>query len=128
MEIFGFERLRVYERAHSIVVDVYALLKNFPAEEKYALCDQMRRSAISVPSNIAEGMGRCSLREQAHFLEIAYGSLMELYSQLRIALDLHYISDEAFCELKRNIYDVATMLSKLHAIRQNRIENKHLES
>ena len=72
----------------------YSLLKHFPAEEKYALGDQMRRAVISVPSNIAEGLSRTAPKEQAHFLDIAYGSFMETDCQLDISLDLGYISRE----------------------------------
>lgn len=72
----------------------YQLLKKFPSEEKYALCEQIRRTVISVTSNIAEGTGRIPVREQMHFLEISYGSLMEVLSQMDIVLDLGYIDDD----------------------------------
>ena len=74
----SYKKLLVYAHAKKLVVDVYSMLKFYPQEERYALCDQMRSSAISVPSNIAEGMSRTSAKEKCHFLEIAYGSLMEL--------------------------------------------------
>ena len=88
--VYSFEKLKVWQEAKKLVVDVYHLLDNFPKFEKYALCDQIRRAIVSVPSNIAEGSGRRSLKEQIHFLEISYGSLMETYNQLRIAIDLTY--------------------------------------
>ena len=74
---YSFEKLNVWQEARTLVVDVYHLLDSFPQIEKYALCDQIRRAITSVPSNIAEGSGRSSLKEQMHFLEISYGSLME---------------------------------------------------
>ena len=75
---YYFERLDVWQQARQLVVQVYKLLEKFPKEEKYALCDQLRRSVISIPSNIAEGSGRIAKKETIHFLEIAYGSLMEM--------------------------------------------------
>ena len=74
MECFSYRKLRVYQQVKNFVICVYELLKCFPKEENYALCDQLRRSAMSIPSNIAEGMGRCSIKEQVHFIEIAFGS------------------------------------------------------
>ena len=118
MDAFGFEKLRVYQNARALVRDVYSLLREYPVEERYALCDQMRRSAISIPSNIAEGMGRYSVKEQAHFLEIANGSLMELYCQLGISKDLCYISEDIYGEMRRKTYELAIMLSKLHELRK----------
>ena len=75
---YNYQKLDVYKVAKELVQQVYVLLKEYPSEEKYALCDQIRRAVISVPANIAEGMGRTSKKEQKHFLEIAYGSLMEV--------------------------------------------------
>jgi four helix bundle protein len=111
--IFGFENLAAYQRAMDLVDKVYDLLKGFPAEERYALCDQLRRAVVSVPSNIAEGLGRTSSKEQVHFLEISYGSLMETYCQLSIAKRRHYISDEVFKELASDIENIVRPLSGL---------------
>ena len=80
----SFRKLNVYIKAKELVKRVYALLKKFPNEERYALCDQLRRAVISVPSNIAEGSSRQSEKDQAHFYTIAYGSLMEALSQLDV--------------------------------------------
>lgn len=93
--------------------EVYILMSLFPKEEKYALCDQLRRSSISVPANIAEGMGRRSKREQIHFLEIAFGSLMETFCHIEIARDLGYITEEQFNEKERQIELISKKLSKL---------------
>ena len=89
------------------------MLDCFPKFENYALCDQIRRAIVSVPSNIAEGSGRKSLKEQIHFLEIAYGSLMETYNQLLIAVDLTYISKESVEAIKPKIDAVAKMINGL---------------
>ena len=84
---YSFQKLKVWQEAKKLVIEVYNLLDGFPKFEKYALCDQIRRAVVSVPSNIAEGSGRRSLREKIHYLEIAYGSLMETFNQLLIAID-----------------------------------------
>ena len=110
---YSFEKLTVWQEATKLVVEVYTLLDSFPKFEKYALCDQIRRAIVSVPSNIAEGSGRKSLKEQIHFLEIAYGSLMETYNQLLIAIDLAYISKESVEDIKPSIDGVAKMINGL---------------
>ncbi len=110
---YSFEKLNVWKEAKKLVVDVYKLLDNFPKFENYALCDQIRRAIVSVPSNVAEGSGRISLKEQIHFIEIAYGSLMEVYNQLLIAIDLSYITKESVELIKPNIDGVAKMLNGL---------------
>ena len=92
---------------------VYGLLKQFPKEEQYALCDQLRRAVISVPSNLAEGSGRYSDKEQSHFLEIAFGSLMEVECQIDIAHDLEYIKQEDLSKISTQISRVAAMLSAM---------------
>ena len=86
---------------------IYALVKTFPVEEKYALGDQMRRAVVSVTSNIAEGSGRQSLKDQAHFLELSYGSLMEVMSQIDLALDLNFIDNENYNSLELLIEEEA---------------------
>ena len=112
---YQFERLNAWQEARKMVVAVYHLLKIFPNEERYALCDQLRRAAISVPSNIAEGNGRMALKEQIHFLEIAYGSVMEIYCQLQLALDLGYISDEDLAQIKPLIFNTSKLISGLRS-------------
>lgn len=111
--IFGFENLAAYQRALDLVDKVYDLMKGFPSEEKFALCDQLRRAVVSVPSNIAEGLGRMSGKEQVRFIEISYGSLMEVYCQLTIAKRRQYISEEVFKDLAKLIEDIARPLSGL---------------
>lgn len=111
--IYSFEKLNVWQEAKKLVIDVYNLLDAFPKFEKYALCDQIRRAVVSVPSNIAEGSGRKSLKEQIHFLEISYGSLMDTYNQLLIAIDLTYISEESVENIKPRIDSVAKMINGL---------------
>ena len=111
--MFGFTNLTVYQQAMDLVEQVYLLLKQFPREEQYALCDQLRRAVVSVPSNIAEGLGHSSSKEQAHYVEIAYSSLMETYCELTIALRLQFIPLSTYDSLTEQIESIAKMLSGL---------------
>ncbi len=111
--IFGFENLAAYQRAMDLVDKVYDLMKGFPSEERFALCDQLRRAVVSVPSNIAEGMGRLSGKEQVRFIEISYGSLMEVYCQLTIAKRRSYITEDQFRDIAESIEAIARPLSGL---------------
>lgn len=108
---YNYKNLEAYKESKNLVAVVYGLIKQFPKEEQYALCDQLRRSAISVPSNIAEGSGRTSAKDQAHFLEMAYGSLMEVSCQIDIACDLGYISSDDLNQVESHIRTIAALLS-----------------
>lgn len=109
--------LVVYQKFKELVIFVYKMLAEFPDAERFALCGQMRRAVVSIPSNIAEGMGRVSDKDQAHFLNIAYGSVMETYAQLDIAHDLGYITDEIFNKLESDIEEVSKMISVMASLR-----------
>ena len=113
MEVFGYRRLIAYQKAKEVVKKSYKLLKRFPAEECYALSDQLRRSSVSITSNIAEGINRYSVKDKSHFIEIAYGSLMEVSSQFEIAEDLGYITSEDRLSMDQQIEEVARLLSGL---------------
>lgn len=113
MDDFYYRKLKVYHQSKTMVIMVYDMIRKFPKNEDYALCDQLRHAAISVPSNIAEGMGRFSLRERIHFIEIAYASLMEVMCQLEISVSLGYISEEEFIKAESIIAEIAKMLSGL---------------
>lgn len=86
-----YRKLIVWQKAMELVRVVYRISKDFPSDERYALTDQLRRSAVSIPSNIAGGCGRTSRKDYAHFLAIARGSLYETMTQLELAQDLGYI-------------------------------------
>lgn len=118
---YDYKELDVYKESKRLVTMVYALLKKFPKEEQYALCDQLRRAVISVPSNVAEGLGRYSAKEQVHFIEIAYGSLREVDCQLDIACDLNYISVEDMRDVQTQIARTGALLS---GVRSWRVEEK----
>lgn len=120
-KIYHFEKLDVWQQSRQVVVAIYNLVKKFPIDERYGLCDQMRRAAISVPSNIAEGVSRVAVKETIHFLEIAFGSLMEVYCQLQIAMDLGYISEEEFNQIKSLIQSTSNLLNGLHRAKKNQL-------
>ena len=115
----SYKNLRVYKASKELVIQVYALVRKFPHEEQYALCDQLRRAVISIPSNIAEGMGRVSHKEQIHFIEIAFGSLMEVESQMDVACDLGYITPQELELIDMQVDGLAAMLSGLRNVRMN---------
>ena len=110
---YSYKNLDVYKESKALVMMVYALLKKFPKEEQYALCDQLRRAVISVPSNIAEGSGRTSMKDQAHFLEMSFGSLMEVDCQIDIARELGYVTKNELDGICVQISRVAAMLSAM---------------
>lgn len=113
MEVFGYRKLVAYQKAKEVVKKTYKLLKKFPPEERYAMCDQLRRASISVTSNIAEGVNRFSVKDKAHFIEIAYGSLMEVSSQFEVAEELGYITTADRQNMDVLIEEDARLLSGL---------------
>ncbi len=123
--MYAFENMKAWQEARKLVVEVYQLLDDFPNFEKYALCDQIRRAIVSVPSNLAEGSGRISVKEQLHFYEISYGSLMETYNQLMIAADLRYIGEDRLGSLRPQLDVVARMLNGLRSSLLKKLEDKN---
>ena len=112
---YNYKNLAAYKESKALVIIVYKLLKKFPKEETYALCDQLRRAVVSVPSNLAEGSGRTSAKDQAHFFEMAYGSLMEVSCQIDIAHDLCYITQEDVDHVEQQVGIIAALLSGLRS-------------
>ena len=113
MEVFGYRNLIAYQKAKEVVKRTYKLLKKFPAEERYAMCDQLRRASVSITSNIAEGVNRYSVKDKSHFIEMSYGSLMEVSSQMEIAEELGYITSAERLSMDQLIEEVARLLSGL---------------
>ena len=109
MNDFFYKNLDAYKVAKEFTIYVYSLIKKFPSYEQYALCDQLRRSTVSIPSNIAEGMGRMAIKERIHFLDIANGSIIEALCQLDISQSLDYITTEDLNKAE----SIATHLSKI---------------
>ena len=125
MDKFSFEDLNAYKYARELARSTYVLIEKFPYLERNALSDQLRRAVISVPSNLAEGMGRMSVKEQIRFVEISYGSLMEVLCQLQLAKDLEYISDMEMNEKREQIQTTAKLISGLRASLIKTLNTKH---
>jgi four helix bundle protein len=109
----NYKELNVWKRGIKLAVEIYRLSQNFPVEERYGLTSQMRRSAISVPSNVAEGAGRRTDKEFAHFLRIGHGSICELETQLYVAYELGYVKDDVFSSVTTELTEVQKMLFSL---------------
>ena len=105
-----FRQLTVWKRAHGLALDVHRSTASFPATERYGLTAQMRRAAVSVVSNIAEGCGRQNDRELAYFLRIARGSVRELECQLLLSRDLEYLADDVWTDLDTATHEISRML------------------
>ena len=115
MDVFGYRRLIAYQKAKEVVKRTYKLLKKFPVEERYAMCDQLRRAAVSITSNIAEGVNRYSVKDKSHFIEVAFGPLMEVSSQFEIAEELGYITTEDRMSMDELVNEDARLLSGLQS-------------
>ena len=107
----NYKKLIVWQKSMLLVKETYKLLRFMPKYENYSLSDQMRRSVVSIPSNIAEGAGRNSSKEFAHFLSIARGSRYELETQLLICIELNYLSEGQCKEAFALINEVGTILN-----------------
>ena len=112
-KIQNFTDLTSYKIAHSLVLKVYKIIKRFPIEERFALSDQMRRSVISITSNIAEGFSRNTAKDKSQFYAIAKGSVTELQSQALIAKDLSYITESEYKDLENDIVNIIRLVSGL---------------
>lgn len=108
-----FKSLKIWHKGINLVVDIYKTSKEFPQEELYGLTSQMRRSAISIPSNIAEGSGRNSDKEFNRFLDISLGSSFELETQIIIAHELEFLSNEDFLKLIDKVQEEQKMITGL---------------
>jgi four helix bundle protein len=111
--MFGFEKLDVWQKSIELSDRVYALTRAFPREERFGLVSQMRRSSVSIASNIAEGSGRSSKSDLARFIEFSYGSLMELITQLNIANRQNFVPESDYLQTYERADQIARMLSGL---------------
>ena len=112
-KIESFKDLMVWQKGIEVVSDIYALTKSFPKEELYGLTSQIRRAAISIPTNIAEGWGRGTTKNYIQFLEIARGSLYELNTLIIISYNLNYIIQENCGTIEAKINEIGRMLNAL---------------
>ena len=109
----SFKELKVWQKSYQLCLDIYETTKNFPSEEKFGLSSQIRRAAISIPSNIAEGYGRKTIPDYVRCLYIAYGSTCELETQILLSADLDYINKNSESILFEKIKEVERMLMAL---------------
>lgn len=120
MKTYSFEKLLVWQKSKTLTVNIYKLTSIFPKEELFGISNQMRRSSVSIVSNVAEGSGRQNAKEKARYTEIAYSSALELLSQLIISLDLEYIDQESYLGIRTQIEEITFMLD---ALRKSQIKN-----
>ena len=120
--------LRVWQQSIELVTSIYMITKTFPEEEMFGLVSQMRRAAVSVPSNIAEGYVRGTDRENLHFLRISSGSMSEVETQLLLSWNLGYISQESYDELSENLTSVWKQLNALIGSIKKRLSPQELMS
>jgi four helix bundle protein len=118
-KIKNFSDLITYKEAHKLVLMIYQVTKEFPKEERYGLIDQMRRAAVSITSNIAEGFSRNTTKDKYQFYTMALGSLLELRSQLLISKDLNYFDEQYFHQISEQTILVRKLLLGLRKIKFN---------
>ena len=118
----NYKELKVWQKSYELCLELYRATKVFPKEEIYGLASQIRRSAVSIPSNIAEGYGRKTTADYVRSLYIAYGSVCELETQTMLCGDLNYMEKERPQELRDKISEVERMLKAMI----KSLENKHL--
>ncbi len=113
MKSSDFRELKVWQKAMDLAVEIYSIVKLLPQQELFVLSDQMRRAAISIPSNIAEGQGRDSMKEFIRFLSVARGSLRELSTQLEICERVNYLEQSQTNKARDLIEEIDKMLNAL---------------
>jgi len=116
-KIKSFTDLNAHKEAHKLVLLIYKITKEFPKEERFCLIDQIRRAAVSIVSNIAEGFSRNTVKDKCQFYSLALGSLSELQSQLLIARDLKYLTNQIFNQIAQQSIIVRKLISGLKRIK-----------
>lgn len=110
-----YEDLRFWQLSKTFAIKIYKETRIFPESEKFGLTSQIRRAAVSIPSNIAEGSSRSSSRDFARFLKIAMGSAYELETQLEIAFEIGYLPQQNYLSAKNELGSIIRMMSKFHS-------------
>jgi four helix bundle protein len=121
MQVHQYEKLTVWQKSMDLVEEIYKLTDKFPKSELYGLVSQMRRSAISIPSNITEGSRRKTSKDFGQFLAIAFGSGGELETQNKIALRLNFLNEPEYRTIETLLQEVMKMLNKLIQYNQNKV-------
>jgi four helix bundle protein len=113
MKEYSFERLDLWQSTRSFTKDIYKCTQSFPKEEKFGIVSQIRRATISVANNIAEGTSRWSYKEKYRFIEIAFGSLMEVLNCMILSFDLGYLNEKILNNLRLKVDEIANKLNSL---------------
>jgi four helix bundle protein len=116
MHIYSFEKLEVWKEAIKIAVKTYTITGLFPNEEKFGLISQMRRSSVSISSNIAEGTARLTKKDKAHFMTIAYSSALELLNQAIISKELNFLTNDNYLAIRK---DIESLTDKINSLRNH---------
>jgi four helix bundle protein len=111
--VYSFEKLDLWKDVRTFIKDIYQITSNYPENEKFGLVNQMRRAVISVSSNLAEGSSRTGAKDQAHFYQISYSSLLEVLSQIIVSNDLNYIPENDYNELRKSVENITFKLNSL---------------
>ena len=122
MEIYkyNFEKLEVWKYSIEFAKNIYEITEKFPDIEKFGLVSQIRRAAVSISSNLAEGSAKQSLKDQARFTEISFGSLMEILNQIILAFELNFIKEKDYFVIRKNIENFSRQLNALKKSQLNR--------
>lgn len=111
---YSFEKLEIWKLAIDLSVEIYKTTIDFPSEEKFGLISQLRRASNSISANIAEGMSRSSVKDRARFIQIAYGSAIEVVSHLILSQKLGFLNSENFFELKQQVLKLTNKINAFH--------------
>ena len=110
---YSFEKLEVWQKSRALVKSIYLITREYPDDERFGLISQMRRCSISIASNLAEGTARKTMKDKAHYTTMAYSSALELLNQLILSLDLGFIYENKYLELRILIEEVTNKLNSL---------------
>jgi four helix bundle protein len=122
MRVYSFEKLEVWQEARKLVRWIYKVTAEFPEDEKFGLVRQLRRAAISIVSNLAEGSSRNSAKEQAYFSQISYSSVLEVLNQLILSFDLSFLSENKLKQAREMIEMLTIKIASLRKAQLNRIK------
>lgn len=118
--MFSFERLETWQLAKKFVIQIYNVTSKFPSNEKFGLVSQINRAAVSIPSNLAEGTSRTSSKDQAHFSQLAFSSLMEVMCQLDISFELKFIKSDEYTKLRKLAEEISNKINSLRNYQLNK--------
>ncbi len=118
MYTYSFEKLEVWKLSRKMVKSVYLLTKDFPEEEKFGMTSQVRRAAVSISNNLAEGTSRKTMNDQSHFTVMAYGSMLEVLNMIILALDLEFIGEDKYIQIRPELEELG---NKLNAFRNSQL-------